>query len=123
MAANLLAASLRRGEIYEVDWNPARGSEQAGVRPGLVIQNDIANGVSAYPVTIVCALSSKLKGYPSMVRVTPSAGNGLTQVSEVNTAQIMTVQKDRLVTLRGRLSEGDMGQVDAKLAYMLSLAP
>lgn len=123
MAANPLAATLRRGDIYTVDWNPVRGSEQAGVRPGLVIQNDIANAVSSYPVTIVCALSSKLKGYPSMVRVSPSDGNGLTQVSEVNTAQIMTVQKDRLVTLVGRLSEEDMGQVDAKLAYMLSLVP
>ncbi len=116
-----MASDIRRGEIYDVDWNPARGSEQAGVRPGLVIQNDIANAVSAYPVTIVCAVSSKLKGYPSMVQVTPSAGNGLTQVSEINTAQIMTVQKDRLVTRRGRLGAEDMKQVEGKLAYMLSL--
>ena len=116
-----MANNLRRGEIYLVDWNPARGSEQAGGRPGLVIQNDIANGVASYPVTMVCALSSKLKGYPSMVRVAPSAENGLTQVSEINTAQIMTIQKDRLVTRVGRLSEEDMGQVNAKLAYMLGL--
>ncbi len=121
MTSSNLTNSLRRGDIFDVDWNPARGSEQAGRRPGLVIQNDIANAVSTYPVTIVCALSSKIKGYPSMVRVEPSAENGLTEPSEVNAAQIMTVQKDRLVTRRGRLSGEDMKAVEAKLAYMLSL--
>lgn len=113
--------ALRRGQIYEIDWNPARGSEQAGRRPGLVIQNDIANSVTGYPVTIVCALSSKLKGYPSMVQVAPVPENGLTQLSEVNCAQIMTVNKDRLVHLLGHLSAIEMKQVDEKLAYMLSL--
>ena len=112
---------IRRGEIYWIDWNPARGSEQAGRRPGLVIQTDIANAVSAYPVTIVCAISSKLKGYPSMVRVNPYEENGLTEVSEVNSAQIMTVQKDRLVNRIGRLSAADVKKVEEKLAYMIGI--
>ena len=116
-----MATEPRRGELYWVDWNPARGSEQAGQRPGLVVQNDIANAVAGYPVTIVCAVSSRLKGYPSMVRVEPTAENGLTQVSEVNTAQIMTVQKDRLVARIGRLGEAEMRPVEEKLAYMLGL--
>lgn len=116
-----LAIDIKRGQIYQVDWNPARGSEQAGVRPGLVIQNDVANAVSGYPVTMVCAVSSKLKGYPSMIRVSPSPENGLTEVSEVNSAQIMTVQKGRLGPLLGRLSSADMAQVTEKLAYMLSI--
>ena len=116
-----MANDIKRGQIYEVDWNPARGSEQAGVRPGLIIQNDIANAVSGYPVTMVCAVSSKMKGYPSMVRVDPSQENGLTEISEVNTAQILTIQKDRLGRLRGRSSGIDMAQVTEKLAYMLSI--
>ena len=91
------------------------------MRPGLVIQNDIANAVSGYPVTMVCAMSSKLKGYPAMVRVSPSQENGLTEVSEVNSAQIMTVQKDRLGALLGYLSSADMAQVTEKLAFMLSV--
>jgi len=117
-----LTAIIRRGEIYLLDWNPARGSEQAGQRPALIIQNDIANAVPGYPVTIVCAISSKLKGYPSMVRVEPSATNGLTQVSEINSAQIMTVQKDRLLAQIGFLSSTDMKQVEEKLAYMLAIS-
>ncbi len=116
-----MAANIRRGEIYQVDWNPVRGSEQAGQRPGLVIQNDIANSVPGYPVTIVCAISFQLKGYPSMVAVTPSQQNGLTVVSEINAAQILTIQKYRLIHRLGFLSEADMKKVEAKLAYMLSL--
>ena len=116
-----MAADIKRGELYQVDWNPARGSEQAGQRPGVVIQNDIANAVPGYPVTIVCAVSSKIKGYPSMLRVSPSQENGLTEVSEVNSAQIMTVQKDRLVHRLGRLSAADVKLLEEKLAYMLSI--
>ena len=116
-----MAADIKRGEIYLVDWNPARGSEQAGQRPALIIQNNIANAVSGYPVTIVCAISTKLKGYPSMVLVHPSAENGLPQVSEVNSAQIMTIQKERLIHRIGFLSAPEMKQVEEKLAYMLSI--
>ena len=112
---------IKRGELYFVDWNPARGSEQAGVRPSLIIQNDVANAVAGYPVTIVCAVSSQLKGYPSMVRVLPSEANGLTQVSEVNAAQIITIQKDRLLTYIGFLSDAEMRQVQEKLGYMLGI--
>lgn len=116
-----MTTNIRRGEIYLVNWNPARGSEQAGQQPGLVVQNDIANAVSGYPVTIVCAISSQLKGYPSMVRIEPSEENGLTKISEINSAQIMTVQKDRLIARIGLLSATEMKQVTEKLAYMLTL--
>lgn len=116
-----MADDIRRGEIYLVDWNPARGSEQAGQRPALIVQNDIANGVAGYPVTIVCAISTKLKGYPSMVRVQPTAENGLTQISEINSAQIMTIQKERLIRRLGLLSATELKQVEQKLAYMLSI--
>lgn len=116
-----MAANIKRGEIYLVDWNPARGSEQAGTRPSLIIQNDVANAVAGYPVTIVCAVSSQLKGYPSMVRVSPSGTNGLAQVSEVNSAQIITIQKDRLLTYIGFLADAEMKQVQEKLGYMLGI--
>ena len=109
-----------RGEIYDVDWTPARGSEQAGARPSLVIQNNIANGVTAYHVTIVLAISSKLKGHPPMVRVEPTNENGLTVTSEINVGQIMTIDKQRLGRRRGMLSVDDMKKVEVKLAKMLS---
>ena len=57
-----------------------------------------------------------------MVRVHPSEENGLTQISEVNTAQLMTIQKDRLLTRIGLLRGAEMKTVEDKLAYMLNLA-
>jgi len=56
----------RRGEVWLVNWNPARGSEQAGIRPALIIQNDIGNEKS--PTTIVAAISSAVKLYPMNVK-------------------------------------------------------
>jgi mRNA interferase MazF len=116
-----LAISILRGGVYDVDWSPSRGSEQSGIRPFLVVQNNIANGVAAYPVTIVLALSTKLKGYPAMVRIEPTQANGLDAPSEVNTGQIITVDKSRLGRCRGRLSADDMSRVEEKLTYILSL--
>lgn len=116
-----MATNIRRGELYQVDWNPSRGSEQAGIRPALVIQTDIGNQVTAYGVTIVLSVSSKLKGYPAMVQVEPSEENGLTVTSEINTGQIMTVAKDRLIRRLGQISAGDMKKVEQKLSYILGL--
>ncbi len=54
---------LLRGDIWLVDWSPGRGSEQAGLRPALIIQNDIGNQYS--PTTIVAAISTTItKTYP-----------------------------------------------------------
>jgi mRNA interferase MazF len=114
-----LPINIKRGEIYDVDWNPGRGSEQAGTRPSLVVQTNVANGVAAYPVTIVLGVSSKLKGYPSMVRIEPSPVNGLNTPSEVNTGQVLTIDKRRLGKRWGSLSLDDMRKVEATLSKML----
>ena len=59
----------KRGEIYLVDWGEGKGSEQAGIRPGLIIQNDVGNEVS--PNTIIASFTSAPnKSYPFLVNVT-----------------------------------------------------
>ena len=62
----------KRGEVWLVNWNPARGSEQAGRRLALVIQNDIGNEKA--PTTIVAAISSSVKVYPMNVPINPPEG-------------------------------------------------
>ena len=91
------------------------------MRPALVIQNDIGNSVEAYRLTIVLAMSSKLKGYPSMVLVQPTQSNGLTAPSEINSGQILTVDKARLGRLIGRLAADDLRKVEDKVVYMLGV--
>jgi mRNA interferase MazF len=60
----------RRGEIWLVNFNPAQGSEQEGIKPALIIQNDVGNEVS--PVTIVAAISSVIRTYRINVEIKPS---------------------------------------------------
>ncbi len=90
----------KRGEIWLIDWNPARGSEQGGRRPALVIQNDIGNEKA--PTTIVAAISGAVKPYPMNVVVEKGEG-GLDRSSIVKTGQILTIAKDRLERRLGRL--------------------
>lgn len=108
----------KRGEIWIINWNPARGSEQAGRRPALIIQNDIGNEKAS--TTIVAALSSKVKLYPMNVLVEPPEG-GLSNPSIVTASQILTVSKQRLEKRIGVLTENTMKRVDQAIKLSLSI--
>jgi mRNA interferase MazF len=108
----------RRGEVWLVNWNPARGSEQAGIRPALVIQNDIGNKKA--PTTIVAAISSSVKIYPMNVEIKPPEG-GLDRPSIIKTTQILTPAQVRLEKRIGRLSKEKMNEVDRAIKLSLSL--
>ena len=108
----------QRGEVWLVNWNPARGSEQAGKRPALIIQNDIGNEYAS--TTIVAALSTRIRVYPMNVLLEARAG-GLTKPSTVKTGQILTVSKDRLEKKLGAISSEKMREVDQALRLSLAL--
>lgn len=109
----------KRGEVWLVNWNPARGSEQAGIRPALVIQNDIGNEKA--PTTIIAAISASTRLYPMNVLVKPPEG-GLDHPSIVKTSQILTVAKERLEMRLGVLSASRMEDVDRAIRISLSLS-
>ncbi|HRY51970.1 MAG TPA: type II toxin-antitoxin system PemK/MazF family toxin [Candidatus Paceibacterota bacterium] len=113
---------VRRGQIWLVDWSPARGSEQLGRRPALVIQTDAANTNPRYPNTIVLTLSSKGLPVATHVEVVPDARNGLRETSWVKCEQVLTISKDRLVILWGTLSAADVAKVERSLKLALALA-
>jgi mRNA interferase MazF len=124
--------SVRRGEIYWLDFEPVKGSEQGGLRPALVIQNDIGNRYS--PTTIVAAITRTIpqENYPFLVIIEPE-DSGLPERGVVNCAQIVTVQQAGLnsrlrpprgqTVLRpiGRLDGQKMAEVNVALRYNLSL--
>jgi mRNA interferase MazF len=114
-----MTGNIKRGEIYWVDWNPVRGSEQKGLRPALIIQNDIGNTNS--PTIIVAALTTALeKSYPFLVRVT-SKESGLPRESTVNLAIIITIDKTRLTSKYGELSPVKMKEVDEAIKVSLGI--
>ena len=105
-----------------MDWDPGRGSEQQGRRPGLIIQNDSGNRAAQYPLTVVAAISTKGKSVPFHVHVRKSARNGLREDSFVKCEQVMTISKARLVGRPwGRLDDADLARVDAALKLSLAL--
>lgn len=108
----------RRGEVWLVNWNPARGSEQAGKRPALVIQNNIGNEKA--PTTIVAAISGSVRIFPMNVKIDPPEG-GLDFPSIVKTSQILTVDKRRLEKRIGRLSAEKMEEVNGAIKLSLEL--
>ncbi|HOV79680.1 MAG TPA: type II toxin-antitoxin system PemK/MazF family toxin [Bacillota bacterium] len=110
---------IKRGEIYLIDWSPGRGSEQAGLRPALVLQNDIGNKYS--PTTIVAAVTtSSGKTYPFQVRIEPEEC-GLSRPSKVLLEQILTVSKERLVKKIGQISPQKLYEVEKAIHNSLGL--
>ena len=122
----------KRGEIYWVQFDPVKGSVQGGLRPALVVQQDIGNRYS--PTAVVVALATTLppRLFPFVVVVEP-AESGLSQASAIRCAQVATIQKEepgsRLRPSRGEsavrpighLSPRKMLEVDAALRYNLGL--
>jgi mRNA interferase MazF len=104
--------------VWLVDFSPARGSEQAGLRPALVLQNDVGNAHGV--TTIVAAITTTIKPYPVAV-VLDCAEGGLKLSSMVNLAQILTIDKTRLIRKLGRLSPRRLTQVDTAIVISLGV--
>jgi len=105
-------------QVYRVDFSPGRGSEQAGVRPALVVQNDIGNRASS--TTIVAAVTSRLPAaeYPFLVRLPDDL---LPKPSVVKCDQLMTVAKPRLGRCLATVPSDVMARVDEALLVSLGV--
>ncbi|HOK18070.1 MAG TPA: type II toxin-antitoxin system PemK/MazF family toxin [Caldisericia bacterium] len=111
---------IRRGEIYLVDLSSSSGSEQSGLRPVLIIQNDIGNQHS--PTVIIAAITSKVveESYPIVIKVNEKEG-GLDKESYVLLNQIRTIDKKRLIKKIGKLKRETMNKIDVALKISLGL--
>jgi len=114
-----MSKEIKRGERYWVDWRPSRGSEQSGVSPALIIQNDTGNRCS--PTTIVASVSTASeKSYPFLVRFT-AAESGLRRDSMVNLSSILTIDQTCLGDKCGELNEIKMAEVNQAIRVSLAL--
>ncbi len=107
-----------RGEVWMVNFNPGRGREQRGLRPALIIQNDVGNQYAA--TTIVAAITSTIRIYPVTVPLKRGEG-GLAKSSMVNLAQVLAIDKSRLRRRVGVLSPELMKPVDAAIGVSLDV--
>ena len=119
-SVNLVESTVRRGEIYYADLSPVGGSEQGGVRPVLIVQNDTGNRHS--PTVIAAAITSQT-GKARLPTHISLAGHdvGLYKDSVVLLEQIRTIDKRRLREHMGHVDEGLMNQVDSAIAVSFGL--
>ncbi|HOE56330.1 MAG TPA: type II toxin-antitoxin system PemK/MazF family toxin [Bacillota bacterium] len=111
---------VKRGDIFYGDLSPVRGSEQGGIRPVLIIQNDIGNKYS--PTVIVAAITSQINKAKLPTHVELAAeGYGITKDSVILTEQIRTIDKKRLKEKIGHISDELMAKVDTALQISFGL--
>lgn len=112
--------NIKRGEIYYADLSPVVGSEQGGVRPVLIIQNDIGNRYS--PTVIAAAITSQRDKTNLPTHISVNADNcGLAKDSIVLLEQVRTIDKQRLKEKMGSLDVTSMGMVDKALSVSFGL--
>ncbi len=112
--------SVRRGEIYYADLSPVVGSEQGGVRPVLIVQNDVGNKYS--PTVIAAAITSQKEKSKLPTHIEIDAQNcGLAKNSVVLLEQIRTIDKKRLKERMGMLDEDAMYRVNSALSISFGL--
>ena len=112
--------NIKRGDIYYADLSPVVGSEQGGLRPVLIVQNDIGNKYS--PTVIAAAITSQKDKtrLPTHIQVNAS-GCGLAKDSIVLLEQVRTIDKKRLKEKMGTLDVGSMDRVNKALTVSFGL--
>ncbi|MCR4646743.1 MAG: type II toxin-antitoxin system PemK/MazF family toxin [Oscillospiraceae bacterium] len=112
--------SVKRGDIYYADLSPVVGSEQGGIRPVLIVQNDVGNRHS--PTVIAAAITSRLDKAKLPTHISLDAATcGLQKDSIVLLEQIRTIDKRRLKDKMGSIDRDSMTKVDNALSISFGL--
>ena len=114
--------NIKRGDIYYADLSPVIGSEQGGLRPVLIVQNDIGNRYS--PTVIAAAITSRMTKSKLPTHIDLTADNvGLAKDSVILLEQIRTIDKTRLKEKMGHLDDGLMQNVNNAITVSFGLSP
>lgn len=108
---------MRQRDIWLTDLNPATGSEQAGVRPIVIISGNMLN--EHLEVVIACPLTSQIKRYKGNVIVESNADTGLKVPSEILTFHVRSISKKRLIKKVGQITESELEEVKRTLDDIL----
>ena len=112
---------VKRGDIYYADLRPVVGSEQGGIRPVLIVQNDIGNKFS--PTVIAAAITSRTDKTPLPTHIQVDAkDSGLQKDSVVLLEQVRTLDKRRLRARMGALNARDMERIDYAIFVSFGLS-
>ena len=108
---------MKQAEIWDVNFNPAKGSEQSGIRPSVIISGNVMN--DNYGLVIVCPLTSKIKNLRGNIVLSPDNSNGLKKKSEILVFHVKSISKERLIHKRGTISERQLKLLKENLNKVL----
>ena len=108
---------MRQGEIWNVYFDPVRGSEQSGNRPAVIISGNTMNQKSN--LVIVCPLTTSLHYFKEHPIIEPNEENGLKEISEVLVFQVRTLSKERFKKKLGTISKGTVNSIHDTLFKIL----
>ena len=111
--------AIRRGDLFYADLNPVVGSEQGGIRPVLVIQNDVGNHFS--PTVVAAAITSRKAKNSLPTHILLENVPGLAPTSLLLLEQLRTIDRKRLRGYIGRISKEKVLEVDAALAISIGI--
>ncbi|MFH1412628.1 MAG: type II toxin-antitoxin system PemK/MazF family toxin [bacterium] len=109
-------------EIWKVNLNPAKGSEQKGERPCLILQTNASSDYGR--TTIIAPITTKKidKIYPFEVKIEISSSSGLKQVLKIKLDQVRVIDKNRLIKKLGKIEQKDFNQVQQALEIIFDMA-
>jgi mRNA interferase MazF len=110
-----------RGEIWMLDWAPGRGSEQAGYRPGVIIQCDEGNLAPGARTTILVPLTTQGRSFSFYIPIPKGPSTGLRETSWANCTQVFTVDRSRLKRRLGKVSAATLQAIGQALIDVLAL--
>lgn len=100
---------MKQGEIWFANLNPTKGSEQAGMRPVVIVSGNLAN--THLNTVICCPLTTKIKNYKGNVVLQPNTDNALNATSEILTFHIRSIAKERLTKKVGNITAQELAQL------------
>jgi mRNA interferase MazF len=109
---------MKQGELWYANLSPVVGSEQAGMRPLLIISGNLLN--TYLNVVICCPLTTKIKNYKGNLVLNPDNINNISETSEVLTFHVRSVSKSRLIKKIGNISKEDLKLIKKCLDEILT---
>lgn len=110
---------IKRGQVWYCDLSPVKGSEQGGVRPCVIIQNDKGNQFA--PTTIIAPITSRHTKAKLPTHIWLSVTCGLPVNSMVELEQVRTIDKSRLLEYVGEVQQGEMNLIDKAIKISLGV--
>ncbi len=109
---------MKQGEIWDVNFNPSKGSEQHGIRPSVIVSGNVMN--MNFDLVIVFPLTSKIKNLRGNLVLNPTKSNGLKKKSEILVFQIKSISKERLIRKRGWITVDELDYLKTNLSKILN---